>query len=303
METITNLASTAATTASKLIYGDQPKTEEAVEQTKDNETAGKEPISGEQGQGTVTQPYDQGNLATPLAAADKGTFLDYQNNETVGKEPVSGELGKGTVTEPFDQGNDSKATEKAAEKTSTSDEFLKLDPTTQGPTETKTETSTDPKIYWIAKMHPMLACPSFLSTPTLLHPTLTPLRRPRALASQTRLELPTRFGRKHHLTTSVVQVHQAPALQPLNLQPPLPPALILPSRPLLPTPSQLVQVCTQLAPVQRQRPMPRSSLRTATLQAGHQQAFLPTAATLTQLPLSKTLPLVDQSPRVRLESM
>ena len=37
METITNLASTAATTASKLIYGDQPKTEEAVEQTKDNE--------------------------------------------------------------------------------------------------------------------------------------------------------------------------------------------------------------------------------------------------------------------------
>ena len=45
METITNLASTAATTASKLIYGDQPKTEEAVEQTKDNETAGKEPIS------------------------------------------------------------------------------------------------------------------------------------------------------------------------------------------------------------------------------------------------------------------
>ncbi|RYN25851.1 hypothetical protein AA0115_g7366 [Alternaria tenuissima] len=147
METITNLASTAATTASKLIYGDQPKTEEAVEQTKDNETAGKEPISGEQGQGTVTQPYDQGNLATPLAAADKGTFLDYQNNETAGKEPVSGELGKGTVTEPFDQGNDSKATEKAAEKTSTSDEFLKLDPTTQGPTETKTETSTDPKIY------------------------------------------------------------------------------------------------------------------------------------------------------------
>jgi hypothetical protein len=148
METITNLASTAATTASKLIYGDQTKTEEAVDQTKNNETAGKEPISGEQGQGTVTQPYDQGNLATPLATADnKGTFLDYKNNETAGKEPVSGELCKGTVTEPFDQGNDAKATEKAAEKTSGSNEFLKLDPTTKGPTETKTETSTDPKIY------------------------------------------------------------------------------------------------------------------------------------------------------------
>lgn len=40
-----------------------------------------------------------------------------------------------------------KATEKAAEKTSGSDEFLKLDPTTKGPTETKTETSTDPKVY------------------------------------------------------------------------------------------------------------------------------------------------------------
>jgi len=147
METITNLASNAAGAASKLIYGDQTKADEAVDQTKNNETAGKEPISGEQGQGTVTQPYDQGNLATPLATADKGTFLDYSNNETAGKEPVSGELGKGTVTEPFDQGNDAKATEKAAEKTSGTDEFLKLDPTTKGPTETMTETSTDPKIY------------------------------------------------------------------------------------------------------------------------------------------------------------
>jgi hypothetical protein len=67
METITNLANTAATTASKLIYG-EPKAEEAADQTKNNETAGKEPISGEQGQGTVTQPFDQGNLGeTPRA--------------------------------------------------------------------------------------------------------------------------------------------------------------------------------------------------------------------------------------------
>lgn len=61
METITNLASNAASTASKLIYGDQTKTDETVDQTKNNETAGKEPISGEQGAGTATQPFDQGN--------------------------------------------------------------------------------------------------------------------------------------------------------------------------------------------------------------------------------------------------
>jgi len=81
---------------------------------------------------------------------------------------VSGELGKGTVTEPFDQGNDgeypldsrmlhacsrvltqfkAKATEKATEKTSSSEDFLKLDPVTEGPTETKTESTGDPKIY------------------------------------------------------------------------------------------------------------------------------------------------------------
>jgi len=55
------------------------------------------------------------------------------------------------VTEPFDQGNDAKATEQATEKTtektSSSDEFLKLDPVTKGPTETKTESTGEPKIY------------------------------------------------------------------------------------------------------------------------------------------------------------
>lgn len=56
METITNLASTATNAASKLIYGDN-----ATTITKNNETAGKEPISGEQGKGTATEPYDQGN--------------------------------------------------------------------------------------------------------------------------------------------------------------------------------------------------------------------------------------------------
>ncbi|RMZ70676.1 glycine-rich cell wall structural 1 [Pyrenophora seminiperda CCB06] len=151
METITNLASNAATTASKLIYGDQTKTDETVQQTKNNETAGKEPISGEQGMGTADQPFDQGNAATPLATADKGTFLDYTGNQTASKEPVSGQVGKGTATEPFDQGNDSKATEQASDETSNSNDFLKLDPVTKGPTETETDTKTEskgePKIY------------------------------------------------------------------------------------------------------------------------------------------------------------
>jgi hypothetical protein len=59
METITNLASTAATTASKLIYGDN-----TTATTTQNETAGKEPISGEQGKGTATEPFDKGNEGT-----------------------------------------------------------------------------------------------------------------------------------------------------------------------------------------------------------------------------------------------
>jgi hypothetical protein len=49
METITNIASTATTTVSNLIYG------------KENETSGKEPVSGQTGKGTVDEPYDQGN--------------------------------------------------------------------------------------------------------------------------------------------------------------------------------------------------------------------------------------------------
>lgn len=52
METISNIASTATTTVSNLIYGDQ---------TKNNETAGQEPISGEEGKGTATEPFDKGN--------------------------------------------------------------------------------------------------------------------------------------------------------------------------------------------------------------------------------------------------
>jgi hypothetical protein len=55
METISNIASTATSTVSNLIYGNQDTA------TKTNETAGKEPVSGLTGKGTVDEPYDQGN--------------------------------------------------------------------------------------------------------------------------------------------------------------------------------------------------------------------------------------------------
>ncbi|KAI8943086.1 hypothetical protein NX059_001117 [Plenodomus lindquistii] len=150
METISNLASTAVGTASKLIYGEQPqdgdKKTDLETTTATNETGGKEPISGKQGKGTPAEPFDQGNLATPLATTDnKSTFLDYKNSEIGSKEPISGEQGKGTVSEPFDQGNDVKATK--TESTSNED-FLKLNPTLDGPAEdSKTHSSGDPKIY------------------------------------------------------------------------------------------------------------------------------------------------------------
>ncbi|KAH9866182.1 hypothetical protein J1614_008747 [Plenodomus biglobosus] len=150
METITNIASTAASTASKLIYGEQPKDTEAKTdletKTANNETGGKEPLSGEQGKGTAAEPYDQGNLATPLATSDnKSTFLDYKDNETAGKEPISGEQGKGMASEPFDQGKDAKATHTASDSNT---DFLKLNPTLDGPQpDSETQSSGDPKIY------------------------------------------------------------------------------------------------------------------------------------------------------------
>lgn len=58
METISNIASTASTTVSNLIYGQPAKDNH---ETTGNETGGKEPISGEQGKGTVKEPFDQGN--------------------------------------------------------------------------------------------------------------------------------------------------------------------------------------------------------------------------------------------------
>jgi hypothetical protein len=63
METISNIASTATSTVSNLIYGQPAKDNHATagNETVGNETGGKEPISGEQGKGTAKEPFDQGN--------------------------------------------------------------------------------------------------------------------------------------------------------------------------------------------------------------------------------------------------
>jgi hypothetical protein len=58
METISNVA----TAASKAIWGEQTATQQ-------NETGGKEPISGETGKGTPNEPYDQGNSGKLTAFA------------------------------------------------------------------------------------------------------------------------------------------------------------------------------------------------------------------------------------------
>lgn len=65
METIQNVAAAA----SKAIFGEQSTTQT----THGNETGGTEPISGEQGKGTATEPFDQGNSAKANAASDTYT--------------------------------------------------------------------------------------------------------------------------------------------------------------------------------------------------------------------------------------
>ncbi|KAJ8113468.1 hypothetical protein OPT61_g4400 [Boeremia exigua] len=67
METITNIASTATSTVSNLIYGNQDAA------TKTNETTGKEPVSGQLGKGTADEPYDQGNSEDALKKSTGST--------------------------------------------------------------------------------------------------------------------------------------------------------------------------------------------------------------------------------------
>lgn len=67
METITNAASAVTSTVSGLIYG-QPAKEGENNNASTNETGGKEPLSGAQGKGTVSEPFDKGNAGERLAA-------------------------------------------------------------------------------------------------------------------------------------------------------------------------------------------------------------------------------------------
>ena len=61
---------------------------------------GEEPPSGMQGEGTVDQPYDQGNQP-----AQDQPPAETSGKEGTGTEPISGEQGEGTVNEPYDKGN------------------------------------------------------------------------------------------------------------------------------------------------------------------------------------------------------
>lgn len=60
MNTIYTAATGAASVAKEAVFGK----DEAAEQA---EKSGTEPISGETGSGTAAEPYDKGNLATPLS--------------------------------------------------------------------------------------------------------------------------------------------------------------------------------------------------------------------------------------------
>jgi len=124
METITNVASTAATTVSNLIYG-QPE--------KKNETAGEEPISGQQGKGTVNEPYDQGNAETPVNTSSTTATTEGKSENFLKLNPS---MGKSATTE-------SSTDTKAGSTTETSIPILPLNPdaSTLGSNQTSTNST------------------------------------------------------------------------------------------------------------------------------------------------------------------
>jgi len=120
METISNIASNATTTVSTLIYGEQ-----------NNETAGKEPVSGHQGQGTATDPYDHGNLPTPM----QPSFQDKSPVSGPSKATAENDFLKLTpvVNAPKNEEDAPKAQTDTEEKTDTGLTILPLtDATTEG---------------------------------------------------------------------------------------------------------------------------------------------------------------------------
>jgi hypothetical protein len=85
-------------------YAQDKPSSNSTEQT-DSKNSGVEPPAGVQGQGTATEPYDQGNAAGGVAP-DSGKMGNGQKEEKEsGTEPVNGVKGEGTVDEPYDQGN------------------------------------------------------------------------------------------------------------------------------------------------------------------------------------------------------
>ncbi|KAF2029268.1 hypothetical protein EK21DRAFT_90004 [Setomelanomma holmii] len=98
METITNAASAAATTVSSLIYGQPAKDSEATNATTGNETAGKEPLSGEQGKGTVNEPFDKGNTEPADTTSKTTGNTSYTADDFL---PLNPTLGQPSTTESF----------------------------------------------------------------------------------------------------------------------------------------------------------------------------------------------------------
>ncbi|KZM24184.1 uncharacterized protein EKO05_0007754 [Ascochyta rabiei] len=90
METISNIVNTATSTVSNVIYGAP-----SDETTKHNETAGKEPVSGQIGKGTANEPYDQGNSESAL---DKNTT----STTSAGIEPSREVEPTGSIQKPED---------------------------------------------------------------------------------------------------------------------------------------------------------------------------------------------------------
>ena len=91
MEAVKNVANAAS---SYLGYGQ-------------NTQSGEEPVSGQTGEGTGTEPYDAGNNvddATLGGSSAQQTSSSSLNQS--GTEPISGMTGSGTADEPYDAGNE-----------------------------------------------------------------------------------------------------------------------------------------------------------------------------------------------------
>lgn len=73
METVNNVAAAAA----KAVWG---------EQTKTNETGGKEPISGKSGDTSKGEPYDAGNLETPIASPTEDKSAEFSKTTGLAAE-------------------------------------------------------------------------------------------------------------------------------------------------------------------------------------------------------------------------